>query len=80
MQGVLQQAVSLVAAPLSQAARLLAALEEAAEENPSLIAGAGSTGREHRPRSRPTTEDSSRPPQLRPAEQLRAEYAEPASG
>ncbi len=41
MQGVLQQAISLVSAPLSQAARLLAALEQAAEENPSLIAGAG---------------------------------------
>jgi large subunit ribosomal protein L10 len=41
MQGVLQQAISLLAAPLSQAARLLAALENAAKENPSLIAGAG---------------------------------------
>ncbi|HEU5485708.1 MAG TPA: 50S ribosomal protein L10 [Microlunatus sp.] len=41
MQGVLQQAISLVSAPLSQAARLLAALQKAAEENPSLIAGAG---------------------------------------
>src|SRR6187200_3178837 len=41
MQGVLQQAISLVSAPLSQAARLIAALEKAAEENPSLIAGAG---------------------------------------
>ena len=41
MQGVLQQAVSLVAAPLSQAARLLAALQAAAEDDPSLIAGAG---------------------------------------
>ena len=43
MQGVLQQAISLVSAPLSQTARLLAALEQAAEENPSLIAGAGAT-------------------------------------
>jgi large subunit ribosomal protein L10 len=41
MQGVLQQAISLVSAPLSQAARVIAALEEAAKENPSLIAGAG---------------------------------------
>jgi len=40
MQGVLQQAVSLISAPLSQAARLIAALQQAAEENPSLIAGA----------------------------------------
>ena len=41
MQGVLQQAISLVSAPLSQAARLLAALETAAGDDPSLIAGAG---------------------------------------
>ncbi len=38
MQGVLQQAISLVAAPLSKAARLFAALQEAAAENPSLLA------------------------------------------
>ena len=41
MQGVLQQAIGLVSAPLSQAARLLAALEQAAGDNPALIAGAG---------------------------------------
>jgi large subunit ribosomal protein L10 len=41
MKGVLAQAVSLFAAPLSQAARLVAALEKAAAENPSLIAGPG---------------------------------------
>ena len=41
MQGVLQNAVSLVAAPLAQTARLLAALEQAATEDPALIAGAG---------------------------------------
>jgi large subunit ribosomal protein L10 len=41
MQGVLQQAISLVSAPLSQAARLLAALETAAGEDPSVIGGAG---------------------------------------
>jgi large subunit ribosomal protein L10 len=41
MQGVLQQAISLVSAPLSQMARLAAALEQAAQENPSIIAGAG---------------------------------------
>jgi large subunit ribosomal protein L10 len=34
---VLQQAVSLVSAPLSQTARLFAALEQAAGENPSLL-------------------------------------------
>ncbi|RCK69710.1 50S ribosomal protein L10 [Desertihabitans brevis] len=41
MQGALQQAVSLFAAPLSQAARALGALQQAAEADPSVIAGAG---------------------------------------
>ena len=41
MQGVLSQAISLVSAPLSQAARLFGALQSAAEENPSLIGGGG---------------------------------------
>jgi large subunit ribosomal protein L10 len=40
MQGVLQQAISLMSAPLSQAARLFAALEQAAGQNPSLLAAA----------------------------------------
>ena len=41
MQASLQNAVSLFAAPLSQAARVLGALEAAATADPSLIAGAG---------------------------------------
>lgn len=41
MQGALQNAVSLFAAPLAQAARALGALQTAAEADPSLIAGAG---------------------------------------
>jgi large subunit ribosomal protein L10 len=41
MQGVLAQAISLISAPLSQAARLFGALQSAAEDNPSLIAGPG---------------------------------------
>jgi large subunit ribosomal protein L10 len=40
LQGVLQQAISLVSAPLSQTARLFAALEQAAGEDPSLLAAA----------------------------------------
>ena len=40
LQGVLQQAISLVSAPLSQAARTFAALEQAAAENPALLAPA----------------------------------------
>jgi large subunit ribosomal protein L10 len=46
MQGVLQQAISLVSAPPSQAARLFAALEQAAGENPSLLAPAPDAGTE----------------------------------
>jgi large subunit ribosomal protein L10 len=55
MQGVLQQAISLVSAPLSQAARLIAALEKAAGENPSLIAGAGAPAAEQT--QEPTNEE-----------------------
>jgi large subunit ribosomal protein L10 len=51
MQGVLAQTVSLVSAPLSQAARLFSALQAAAEENPSLIGGRGSPAA-----AEPTTE------------------------
>jgi large subunit ribosomal protein L10 len=46
LQGVLQQAVSLFAAPLSQAARTLSALESAAAENPSLLAAAAPVAEE----------------------------------
>ena len=46
LQGVLQQAVSLVSAPLSQAARLFAALEQAAAQNPSLLASAPEVAQE----------------------------------
>ena len=46
LQRVLQQAISLVSAPLSQAARLFAALEQAAGENPSLLAAAPEVTRE----------------------------------
>jgi large subunit ribosomal protein L10 len=42
LQGNLQKAVSLFAAPLSQAARAFGALELAAAGNPALIGGAGS--------------------------------------
>ena len=42
MNASLQQAVSLFAAPLSQAARAVEALRVAAEADPSLIGGAGS--------------------------------------
>jgi large subunit ribosomal protein L10 len=42
MNASLQQAVSLFAAPLAQAARVIEALRAAAEADPSLIGGAGS--------------------------------------
>jgi large subunit ribosomal protein L10 len=58
MQGALQNAVSLFAAPLSQAARALAALESAAAENPSLIAGAGAQANEAQ---EPTNEEAAAP-------------------
>jgi large subunit ribosomal protein L10 len=47
MQGILQQAISLILAPLTQAVRLFAALETAAAENPSLLAaGSGAVADE----------------------------------
>lgn len=55
MQGILQQAISLISAPLSQTARLVAALQQAAEENPSLLAGAGAPAAETTPE--PTTDE-----------------------
>jgi large subunit ribosomal protein L10 len=57
LQGVLQQAVSLVAAPLSQTARLLAALQDAAQENPSLIAGAGTAAQAEVTPAEPTNDE-----------------------
>ena len=57
MKGVLAQAVSLFAAPLSQAARLVAALEKAATENPALIAGAGAPAPAEEDTSEPSNEE-----------------------
>jgi large subunit ribosomal protein L10 len=65
MQGVLQQAVSLVAAPLSQAARLFAALQEAAAENPSLLAPADT--RPEPVNAEPATVEVSQPSNSEPA-------------
>lgn len=74
MQGVLQQAISLVSAPLSQAARLFAALEEAAGENPSLLAAAPEVTRE------PTNEELATEVTRKPTnEELAAEAATPAA-
>ena len=74
MQGVLQQAISLVSAPLSQAARLFAALEQAAGENPSLLAAAPEVTRE------PTNEELAAEVTRKPTnEELAAEAATPAA-
>ncbi|MGJ3507674.1 50S ribosomal protein L10 [Enemella sp. A6] len=58
MQSALQGAVSLFAAPLAQAARGLGALESAANENPSLIAGAGAPAAEQAQEPTPEAEES----------------------
>lgn len=58
MQGVLQNAVSLVAAPLAQTARLVAALEQAATEDPAIIAGAGTPAPSTDPEPDTTPQDS----------------------
>jgi large subunit ribosomal protein L10 len=61
LQGVLQQAISLVSAPLSEAARLFAALEKAATENPTLLAGATATSQEEPTNSGPAAETTHEP-------------------
>ncbi len=87
LQGVLQQAVSLAAAPLSQAARLFAALEKAAAENPSLLANAPAPTEEpsndelvvesaQEPSNEELAAESTREPSN---EELAAEAAQPAA-
>ena len=75
MQGILQQAISLISAPLSQAARLIAALEQAAAENPSLLAASGcSAGADQRRPGRGRRLRPSRPtPSWRPPEETTSE-------
>jgi large subunit ribosomal protein L10 len=71
MKGVLRQAVSLVSAPLSSAARLFAALQDAAEQNPSLIGGPGSPA--------DTQPADAQPADTQPAEPANEELAAPAA-
>jgi large subunit ribosomal protein L10 len=86
LQGVLQQAISLVSAPLSRAARLFAALEQAAGEDPSLLAAAPEATSEQS-KEEPAAEVTSEPTNEQLAEQTReptneqlaAETAEPAA-
>jgi large subunit ribosomal protein L10 len=61
MKASLSQAVSLFAAPLSQAARAFGALSSAAAENPSLIGGAGASADQEQTAAAPAAEDASEP-------------------
>ena len=87
LQGVLQQAISLVSAPLSQTARLFAALEHAAGENPSLLAPAPEASAEpsnsdlaaEPAGGRTHSEAASEPTQEPTNEELAAEAAQPAA-
>jgi large subunit ribosomal protein L10 len=87
LQGVLQQAISLVSAPLSQTARLFVALEQAAGENPSLLASAPEATSEPSNEdlmaevtSEPTNEELAAEPTREPTnEELAAEAAQPAA-
>ncbi|HTF41199.1 MAG TPA: hypothetical protein VK754_11460, partial [Propionibacteriaceae bacterium] len=87
LQGVLQQAISLVAAPLSQTARLFAALEQAAGENSSLLAAAPEATSEPSNEdlvaevtSEPTNEElAAEPTREQVNEELAAEAAQPAA-
>jgi large subunit ribosomal protein L10 len=87
LQGVLQQAVSLVSAPLSQAARLFAALEQAASEDQSLLAAAPQATSEPSSEelgaevpSEPTNEQlDTEPTREHENEELAAEAAQPAA-
>ena len=56
MKGSLQQAVSLFAAPLSQAARVIGALEAKAQADPSVLAGGAGTPEAPAPESAPAAE------------------------
>jgi large subunit ribosomal protein L10 len=87
LQGVLQQAISLVSAPLSQAARVFGALEQAAGENPSLLASAPEARAEpsnEEPAAEPTgqrtnDEVAAEPTREPTNEELAAEAAQPAA-
>lgn len=72
MQANLSRAVYLIAAPLNQAARAFGALERAATEDPSLIAGAGQASADSD--QKPDTAEAASAPEAAPA----AEADDPA--
>jgi large subunit ribosomal protein L10 len=76
MNGSLQQAVSLFAAPLSQAARAIEALRAAAEADPAIIGGSGAA--EAAPAPEATSETAAPAPVDTPAEALADATAEAA--
>lgn len=73
MQANLSRAVYLIAAPLNQAARAFGALERAATEDPSLIAGAGAASVDSD--QKPDTAEAASAPDAAPA----AEADDPAA-
>jgi large subunit ribosomal protein L10 len=87
LQGVLQQAISLVSAPLSRAARVFGALEQAAGENPSLLASPPEASAEPsneelaaEPTGQRTNDELAAEPTREPTnEELAAEAAQPAA-
>ena len=76
MQANLSKAVYLIAAPLSQAARVLGALEAAAGENPSLIGGAGQAAPAED--QKPDTAEAASAPEAAPAAEADDTAAESA--
>lgn len=71
MKGNLSKAAGLFAAPMQTAARALAALQSAAEENPALIAGAGAAA--------PAAEATTEPETAAAAPAAEADEAAPAA-
>ena len=77
MQANLSKAVYLIAAPLTQAARALGALEQAAGENPSLIGGAGQAAAAPEPDQTPDTAEAPSASDAAPAAEA-TDAADPA--
>jgi large subunit ribosomal protein L10 len=81
LQASLQQAVSLFAAPLSQAARVIAALQAAAEADPTVLSGAGQDA--PAPASEPVADSAPEPAAAEtatPADEPATEGALPTDG
>ena len=81
MQASLQNAVSLFAAPLAQTARVLDALRQKAEQDPSVLRGGAGTpappSPRRRPRSRAAPVEPTAPPPRQPPRTSEAAAEEP---